>query len=129
MYVQITYVGWGRRLISDVLDISDRINAGSYLATVEIEKTFDSLDYTFLLDVFKKICFGNNFTHWIKILLTNQEFCVVRGSSNTPYCKLQKNAPQGDPISAYLFITDSKIILAIIKNNPNIKGFNISNHN
>ena len=81
-----------------------------------------------MLVVLTKFGFGNNFIDWIKILLTNQESCVINGSSTT-YFKLEKGAHQVDPISAYLFIIALEIIFAMIDSNPNIKGLNIFNHN
>ena len=128
-YVQNRYIGEAGRLISDILDISDKLSVDGYLVTVDIEKAFDSLDPEFLLVVLKKFGFGNSFIDWIKILLTNQESCVINGGSTTSYFKLEKGARQGDPISAYLFIIALEIIFAMIKSNPNIKGLNIFNHN
>ena len=40
---------------------------------MDIEKTFNSLDNDFLLNALKKIGFGENFIHWIKVLLNNQQ--------------------------------------------------------
>ena len=78
---------------------------------------------------FYKFGFGNSFIDWIKILLTNQESCVINDGSATSYFKLEKGARQVDLISAYLFIMALEIIFAMIKSNPNIKGLNIFNHN
>ena len=75
-----------------------------------------------MLVVLKRFGFGNNFIDWIKILLTNQESCVINGGSTTSYFKLEKGARQGDPISAYLFIIALEIIFAMIASNPNTKG-------
>ena len=55
-YVQNRYVK-EEDLISDILDISDKLN----------------ISHGFLLVVLKKFRFGNNFIEWIKILLTSQE--------------------------------------------------------
>ena len=52
----------------------------------------------------KAFGFGENFINWIKIILTNQESCVMNGGNSTGYFKLERGARQGDPISAYLFI-------------------------
>ena len=41
----------------------------SYLVTMDIEKAFDSLDHSFLISVLRKFGFGENFIHWIEILL------------------------------------------------------------
>ena len=51
--------------------------------------------------MFKKNGLGENFIHWIKVLLNNQQGCVINA---TRYFNSEKGARQGDPISAYLFI-------------------------
>ena len=61
----------------DILDIS------GYLVTMDIEKAFDSLDHDFLLNALKKLDFGERFVHWIKVLLNNQQSCVINGSFTT----------------------------------------------
>ena len=47
----------------DILDIP------GYLVPMDIEKTFDSLNHDFRLSALKKLGFGENFIHWIKVLL------------------------------------------------------------
>ena len=71
---------------------------------MDIDKVFNSLDHDFLLSALKKFGFGENFIHWIKVLLNNQQSCVINGGFTTRYFNLEKVARQGDPISAYLFI-------------------------
>ena len=117
--VQTRYIDEGGRLISNILDeiylmSSDKLIIVWCLVTVNIEKAFDFLDHGFLLVVF---------IGWIKLLLTNQESCVINGGNIRLYFKLEKDVRQGNPISAYLFI------FAMIKSNPNIKSLNIFNHN
>ena len=108
-YVHNRYIGEAGRFLSDILSID------GYLVIVDIEKAFDSLDHVFLLVIFKKFDLGNNFNDWIKILLTNQEPCVINSGSTTLYFKLEKGARKGDPISAYLSIMALEIIFAMIK--------------
>ena len=60
-HVQNGYIDEGERLISNILDISGKLNIDGYLVTVNIEKAFDSLDHGFLLVVLKEFGFGNNF--------------------------------------------------------------------
>ena len=38
-----------------------------------------------------------------KNVLNNQESCIINGGNTTKYFKLDKEARQGDPISANLF--------------------------
>ena len=98
------------------------------MVTADNEKAFDTLDYDFVLSVLKKFGFGENVIHWIKILLHNQQSCVINGGFTTPYFKLKKGAREGDSILAYLFILASEVFFELIKNNTNIRGITIFNH-
>ena len=103
-YVKNCNINESGRLISDILENCNNQKLNGYMVTMDIEKYFDSLDHNFLLTVLEKVGLGNNFISWIKILLSNQESCVINGESTTNYFKLERGARQGDPISAYLFI-------------------------
>ena len=50
-YIQNRYIGEAGRLISDIVDISDKLSLDGYLVAVDTEKAFDSLDHEFLLVV------------------------------------------------------------------------------
>ena len=69
------------------------------LVTTDIEKTFDSLDHTFLISTLEKFGFGKTFIDCTKIFLNEKEPCVINGEITTKYFKLEKGARQGDPMS------------------------------
>ena len=48
-----------------------------FLVAMDIEKAFDLLDHDLLILTLEKYGFGNNFILWIRILLRDQEFCVI----------------------------------------------------
>ena len=73
----------------------------------------------------KKIGFGTEFIEWIKLLLNDQEPCVINGKKTSKYFKLERGTRQGDPISAYLFIIVLEVVFRIIKETSNIEGFEI----
>ena len=52
---------------------------------MNLKKAFDSSDHDFILCVLKKSGLGDNFVNWIKILLNQQESCVINGGFATKY--------------------------------------------
>ena len=92
------------------------------------EKAFDFLDHKFLIYALEKYGFGKNFISWVKILLRNQESCILNGGTTTNYFLLGTGGRQGDPISAYLFVLVLEILFQLIKSKPEIKGLTIFDH-
>ena len=91
-YVKNRCISESGRLISDVIEMYDILDISGYLVTMDIEKAFDSLDHDFLLFVLKKIGFGENFIHWIKVLLNKQQSSVINAGFTTQYFNLEKGA-------------------------------------
>ena len=73
----------------------------------------------------KKYGFEKDFIKWIKIILQNQESCIVNGETTTNYYKLEKCTRQGYPISAYLFIHILEIVFLFTKESKKINGLTI----
>ena len=105
--------------------MSEVLNKEGFLVTIDIEKAFDSVNHHFLIPILEKIGFGTEFIEWIKVLLNNQESCVINGRKISKYFKLERGTRRGDPISTYLFIIVLEVVFRIIKEISNIKGFEI----
>ena len=126
-YVKNRHIGESGKLISDIIEMT-KIRKIGFLVTMDIEKAFDSLDHNFLISTLEKYGFGQNFILWIKILLNDQESCVINGGKTTKYFMLGRGARQGDPISAFLFILALEILFLLIKTKPEIAGLTIFDH-
>ena len=61
----------------------------------------------------------------VKILLRDQESCVIKRAKTTKYFILGRGARQGNSISAFLFILCSEILFILIKSKPQIEGMAI----
>ena len=121
-YVNNRFLSESGRLIYDALKITNSLDIEGLLMTVDKEKTFDSINHSFLMCVLKKFGFGNEFRKWIQILMKNSESCVIKGGKTTPYFMLERGTRQGDPISTYLFILALEVVFSLIKANPDIEG-------
>ena len=71
---------------------------------------------------------AKNVISWVKILLRNQESCVLNGGTTTKYFLIGRGARQGDPVSTYLFALALEILFQLIKSKPEIKGLTIFDH-
>ena len=124
-YVEGRFISQNGRLIYDILEACELFGVEGYLVTVDIQKAFDSINHCFLQSVLKIYGFGENFIHFIKTLLKNQESCVIKGGKTTKYFPLQRGARQGNPISAYLFILVLEVVFRFIKSSHKINGLEI----
>ena len=79
--------------------------------TADIEKAFDSINHFFLIKVLEKYSFGKDFIKWTKILLQNQESCIVNGGTTTNYFKLEKVTRKLDKETQFLHTCFRKSIL------------------
>ena len=127
-YVGGRFISESGRLVFNLLEISDTLKLDGLLATIDIQKAFDSVDHAFIVSTLERYGFGNRFVRWVKGLLKNKESCIINGDSTTKYFKLEKDTIQGDPVSVYLFILVLEILFLCIKENKNTKGLNIFNH-
>ena len=81
-YVKNRHIGESWKLISDIIEMT-KIRKIGFLVTMDIEKAFDSLDHNFLISTLEKYGFGQYFILWIKILLNDEEPCVINGGKTT----------------------------------------------
>ena len=81
-----------------------------FLVAMDIEKALDSLDHNFLIFTLEKYSFSKSFILWVKILLRDQESCVINRGTTTKYLSLGRGARQGDPISTFLFVLALEIL-------------------
>ena len=84
-YLNSKFIRKGGSLICDIFEVSNFLKLKKRLITVDIEKTFDSLNLNFLLKVPENYGFSQNFLWWISILLQNQESCVINGGKTMRY--------------------------------------------
>ena len=105
--------------------MTDDLQIEGILVTIDFLKAFDSLNHNFILESCEKFGIPDNVRNWIRILLTNQESCVINGGTTMQYFKLERGARQGDPIAAYLFIKALEMLFIMIKKNLEIKPLSL----
>ena len=90
---------------------------GGGWGVIQLKKAFDFSDNDCLVTILNNFGFGSNSISWNKLVLNSQQSCVINGGNTTPCYNLEKGARQGDPASAYLFISDLEVLFVFIKSN------------
>ena len=88
-YINVRFLGESGRLIADIIESCDLEELERYLVAMDFEKAFDSSNYNFLITALERYGFGNDFIDWIKVLLKNEESCVINSVHTTKYFKLK----------------------------------------
>ena len=124
-YIKGRYIGENIRIIFDLLTHCEEEKIEAYIAQIDFEKAFDSIEWPFLFKTLEMFNFGDNFIKWIRILYTDIHACVGNNGHYSKYFKLTRSIRQGCPISALLFLLVAEIIAIDIRNDDNIKGIKI----
>ena len=92
VYLNTIFISERDRIISDIVKITDLLQIEGILLTVDIEKAFDSFNRLFLVSAaLEKYGLKNDFIRWIKLLLKNQESCIINGGQTKNYIKLERS--------------------------------------
>ena len=114
------------RLISDILWETNNQKIPGIMFGADFAAAFDSVDYTFIIEILRKFGFSETFIKWVRIFHTNIESCIFNNGHSTDYFQLHCGTKQGDPLAPYLFILVIEILACLVNENQNIKGININ---
>ena len=75
-----------------------------FLCKLDIEKAYDQIDWSFVLNVLQRMGFGEKWTGWIKWCISISSFSVLVNGSLTGFFWSLRGLRQGNPLSLYLFV-------------------------
>ena len=124
-YVKNRFVGFNLRQIQDIIDHADIYKIEGATIFVDFTKAFDSLEWNFMLNTLKHFGFNESFINWVKTLYTDIQTCVMNNGWVSEMFKNTRGIRQGCPLSALLFVLSVEIMASRLRNNKDIKGFQI----
>lgn len=117
-----------RRLIN-LIDYSNSNAQQTSILSLDAEKSFDRVNWTFLFATLEKFGFGKTFISWVRTLYKSPCASVRTNSQISQRFSLQRGTRQRCPLSPSLFAIFIEPLAAAIRINENIKGVQISTSN
>jgi hypothetical protein len=124
-YLKERFIGQNIRTIIDIMDFTRLNNKPGFVAFLDFEKAFDTVNWNVIQQTLEAFGVGENFKKWVKTVYKNSEACVTNNGYASPYFKLERGVRQGCPLSAYLFIMVVELLANKIRHTDQIKGIKI----
>ena len=118
-----------RRLLH-IVDAAVDKTAPAAVLSLDAMKAFDRLEWSFLWAVLRKMGFGNNFIHMIKVLYSNPSALVLTGQLSSALFPVTRSSRQGCPLSPALFALSLEPLAQMIRQSPSVHPISVrdSNH-
>ena len=121
-FIKSRYIGENIRLISDILDLTNKQQIPGILVALDFRNAFDSLECPFIMETLNSFNFGSGVKQWISTFYTNVESVVINNGYSTNWFQPLKGLRQGCPLSPFLFILCAEILSIKIRSDPTVKG-------
>ncbi|KAK2445365.1 hypothetical protein QL285_016305 [Trifolium repens] len=83
--------------------LHNKAHGGNVALKIDITKAFDTLDWSFLLNVLKKFGFNDIFCNWIQVILHSAFLSISINGKSHGYFNCIRGVRQGDPLSPLFF--------------------------
>lgn len=90
---------------------------------IDISKAFDSVQWSFLINVLEAMNFPPMFIHWIKLCITTASFSVQVNGDLVGYFQSARGLRQGCSLSPYLFVISMDVLSKMLDKAADARRF------
>jgi hypothetical protein len=117
------FPGENIRLLQDVADYANRCSIGGAIVSLDQEKAFDRVEFSYMLKVLERMGFGPSFRRWIRLLYADVYSAVSVNGFLTDYFTVTRGVRQGCPLSPLLYVLVMESLACAVRADIRIDGF------
>jgi hypothetical protein len=98
---------------------------------LDMEKVFDRMEWSFLLDIMEKLGFHATWVNWIQLCISSPCFSILLNGSPFGLFYPKKGLRLGDSLSPFLYILGSEVLSRLLFSEEsvgNLKDLQIARH-
>ena len=84
-YVKGRYIGENIRLIQNIMFFAKNVNIPGIAIFLDFRKSFDTIEWNYLLSALKIFNFGTDILRWIEVIYHNVSSCVLNNGHASPF--------------------------------------------
>ncbi|XP_062080395.1 uncharacterized protein LOC133785155 [Humulus lupulus] len=94
-----------------------------YIMKIDLSKAYDTVDWQFVADLLKGLCFPSRFIHWVLVCLKGTSYSLMLNGRLHGTFRGEKGLRKGDPISPLLFVLIMEYLTRLLLQTSKQKGF------
>ena len=112
------FIGENVALLRDVIDFASSTGTPVAILSLDQEKAFDRVDWSFMKSTLSAMGFGPSFISWVDLFYCRVQSAVNVNGYLSPFFSLSRGVRQGCPLSPLLYVLVSEVLAANIRCNP-----------
>ena len=116
------FIGENVALLRDVVHYASSSGIPIAILSLDQEKAFDRVDWSFMRSTLSAMGFGPSFISWVNLFYSQVQSAVNVNGYLSPFFSLSRGVRQGCPLSPLLYVLVSEVLAANIRCNPRISN-------
>ena len=119
------FIGENVRLMQDVISYCNHNDFPLAILSLDQEKAFDRVEWSFLIATLEKMGFGPSFVQWIRTFYTCPQSSVLVNGYLSENFSLSRGVRQGCPLSPLLYVLVAEVLACNVRASPTLQGVHL----